>query len=79
MLMLITFRTTSPVAQILIFSLITDQRDGAAVFECLATSLAHREMQYAIFTTYKRDQDSGSRNSMHNYVVSLTFLLLTLV
>jgi hypothetical protein len=62
---LITFRTTSPVAQILIFSLITDQRDGAAVFERLATSLAGSEVQYAIFTTYDRGQDSDSRNGVH--------------
>jgi folylpolyglutamate synthase len=72
---LITFRTTQPVARILIFSLITDQRNGAAVFERLATSLAGSEVQYAIFTTYERDQDSDSRNGMHIYVVSLALPL----
>jgi folylpolyglutamate synthase len=30
-------------------------------------------MQYAIFTTYERDQDSDSRNGMHIYVASLEF------
>ena len=73
--MLITFRTTSTVARILIFSLITDQRDRAAVFGRLATSLTGIQVQYAIFTTYERDQDSGSRNGMLIYVVPLALPL----
>jgi folylpolyglutamate synthase len=63
------------VAQILIFSLITDQRDGAAVFERLATALAGSGVQHAIFTTYERDHDSDSRNSMHIYIVPLALPL----
>ncbi|KAG4438947.1 hypothetical protein IFR05_005573 [Cadophora sp. M221] len=55
--------TISPVARILIFSLTTDQRDTAAVFERLAASLASSGIQYAIFTTYERDQDSESKNN----------------
>ncbi|PVH86704.1 putative tetrahydrofolylpolyglutamate synthase [Cadophora sp. DSE1049] len=50
-----------PVARILIFSLITDQRDAAAVFERLATSLASNGIQHAIFTTYERDQDTEAK------------------
>jgi hypothetical protein len=44
----------------LIFSQISDQRDGAAVFERLAASLAGSGIQYVIFTTYERDQSSNS-------------------
>jgi folylpolyglutamate synthase len=44
----------------LIFSQISDQRDGAAVFERLATSLAGSGIQYLIFTTYERDHDFDS-------------------
>ncbi len=73
------FRITSPVARILIFSLITDQRDAAAVFERLATSLAGNGIQYAIFTTYERDQESESKNSMHIHLASLESPLLTQV
>lgn len=73
------FRITSPVARILIFSLITDQRDAAAVFERLATSLVSSEIQHVIFTTYERDQDSESKNSMHIHLASSEFPLLTQV
>lgn len=47
-----------PGARILIFSLFTDRRDGAAVFKRLANALAGRGIQYIIFTTYERDQKS---------------------
>lgn len=47
------------------FSMITTQRDGVAVFERLATSLAGCEFQYAIFTTYVRDQISDLGNGTH--------------
>ena len=57
----------------LIFSLITNQRDGAAVFECLATSLAGSGIQYAIFTTYEPGHNSDSENGMHIYVASLAY------
>ena len=72
--MLMFFRATSPVARILIFSLITDQRDGAVVFERLATSLAGSGVQYAIFTTYEQDQDSDSRNGMYFFSFLYCFL-----
>jgi folylpolyglutamate synthase len=72
---LIIFRTTSPVARILIFSLITDQRDGAAVFERLANSLAGNGVQYAIFTTYGRNQDSDTNGRMHIYVAAFALPL----
>jgi folylpolyglutamate synthase len=57
----------------LIFSQITDQRDGAAVFERLATSLVGSGIQYAIFTTYERGQDFDSRIGTYAYVAILTF------
>ncbi|KAH8659373.1 putative tetrahydrofolylpolyglutamate synthase [Tricladium varicosporioides] len=56
-------KITSSAARILIFSLITDQRDGAAVFERLATSLRGSGIQYVIFTTYERDLDPDPRNN----------------
>jgi folylpolyglutamate synthase len=51
---------TSPIVQILIFSLITDQRDGNAVFESLTTSLVGSGIQHVIFTTYERDSQLES-------------------
>ena len=59
--------------RMLIFSQISDQRDGAAVFERLATSLAGSGMQYVIFTTYERDQDFDSGISIYAYIASLAF------
>ena len=57
----------------LIFSQISDQRDGAAVFERLATSLAGSGMQYVIFTMYERDQDFDSGIGIYAYIASLAF------
>lgn len=59
--------------RILIFSQITDQRDGAAVFQRLATSLTGSGIQYVIFTTYERDQDFDSGIGIYACVTSLTF------
>lgn len=50
-------RTTPPVAKVLIFGQITDQRDRDAVFERLATVLAEDGMQHVIFTTYEIGDD----------------------
>lgn len=52
--------------------MITDQRDGSAVFEHLAKSLVGGGVQHIIFTTYKRDNNTESRNSMQ-----LCFFLVT--
>lgn len=57
----------------MIFSQITDQRDGAAVFERLATSLVGGGIQYVIFTTYDRGQGLDSRIGIYSYVASLAF------
>jgi folylpolyglutamate synthase len=57
----------------LIFSQISDQRDEAAVFERLATSLAGSGMQYVIFTMYERDQDFDSGIGIYAYIASLAF------
>jgi len=54
----------SPVTRILIFSQISDQRDGAAVLECLAKSLYRSgiPMQHVIFTTYEQTQENTSNS-----------------
>ena len=62
--MLIVFRVVEPVVRVLIFSLITDQRDGNAVVKHLATSLLDSGIRHVIFTTYKRDHESESRTGM---------------
>ncbi|KAH7412583.1 putative tetrahydrofolylpolyglutamate synthase [Cadophora sp. MPI-SDFR-AT-0126] len=66
----------SAVARILIFSHITDHRDAAAVFERLATSLVNNGIQYVIFTTYERGQDTDAANIMRIHLTSLEFPLL---
>jgi folylpolyglutamate synthase len=52
--------------------MITEQRDGVAVFEILAKSLARGGIQYAIFTTYEQGQDSNTEDSVyiHLYMIS---------
>lgn len=54
---------TSPVARILIFSMITNQRDAAAVFQRLAISLASSGIQHVIFTTYALDHDAEAKDN----------------
>ncbi|KAH8787523.1 folylpolyglutamate synthase [Hyaloscypha sp. PMI_1271] len=56
-------RTTSPIARVLVFSMITEQRDKAAVFERLAASLKGSSVQHAIFTTYERDHKNILQSS----------------
>ena len=76
-LILMIFRIISPVARILIFSMITLQRDAVNVFELLTSSLASGGIQYAIFTTYEEGQDS----KIHDGVFILppfAFILLNL-
>lgn len=50
----------APAVRVLIFSQISEERDGAAVFECLAKSLAGGEVDYVIFTTYERGDTQGT-------------------
>jgi folylpolyglutamate synthase len=61
---LIKSRLNSPVRRVLIFSLLTDQRDSAAVFERLAASLVGSGIEHVIFTTYQHGDESDSRDSM---------------
>ncbi|KAI9726530.1 MAG: hypothetical protein M1834_009017 [Cirrosporium novae-zelandiae] len=51
---------SASVPRALIFSQISDQRNGSAVLECLANSLQQNgiRMQHVVFTTYKQTQDS---------------------
>lgn len=60
-------RTMSPVTRVLIFSLITDQRDGGAVFQHLANKLVGGGIQHVIFTTYERTQDMSSHTTPSNH------------
>jgi len=48
---------------ILIYTHISDNRDGGAMLECLAQSLKSNSVQleYVIFTTYKERQDGSTR------------------
>ena len=60
------FRNASPVTRVLIFSQISEHRDGAVVLEALARSLQERDarIHHVVFTTYQKSHD-GTRNREH--------------
>ncbi|EPE27451.1 MurD-like peptide ligase, catalytic [Glarea lozoyensis ATCC 20868] len=61
-----------PVMRVLVFSLLTDQRDGAAVFERLAASLVGSGIEHVIFTTYEWGDISSSIDDTNSDVPSTT-------
>jgi hypothetical protein len=76
--MLINTRATLPVARVLIFSLISDQRDGTAVLKRLAASLYGSGIRYVVFTTYEHGQDSDAIMGTQFLITYFFFRVLTL-
>ena len=62
--------------RILIFSQVSDQRDGAIVLERLATALSGVQIDHAIFTLYdpKQNYDSTTGANISNFSQCCDFI-----
>ena len=72
--------TSSPgLPRILIFTHISDQRDGQALLETLASCIKNNNIrpEYVIFTTYQERQDGSKRIGKHHSKFPVLSLVLT--